>query len=209
MRRRAEGEGGEKIGGAEEFEGAVLGGAEAAFFLGMKVVVAGEVQPAVDDVAEDFLGEGDLVFFGVGEGGVHRDADVAGVAERFVALEGDDIRRGRIVEVVGVEFGESGVGQEGDGEFARGDGGRVWRGKAEGAGSAAAGWAQGWEVGGGNAEIGVEVGECFGEGAAVEAEARVAVGEGEFAHGGGVRKGNNRSQVWERGDFTQRERERI
>jgi hypothetical protein len=185
MEGRSEGESGEAAGGAEKFKGAFLGGAEAAFFLGLKIVVAGKVEPAVDDVAEEFLGERNAVFFGVGAGGVHRDADVAGVTEGLVALEGDDVGGARVVEVVGVEFGEGAVGEEGDREFTR-------RGAtALEFGAATPGGAEGGEIGGGESEMGVEVDEGAGQSAAVEAEARVAVREGEFAHWGRSQEGES------------------
>lgn len=181
----AEAEGGEEAGGAEQGEGAVFGGALAAFFGGLEVVVAGEVEPAVDDVAEELFREGQVVAGGVGEGGVHGDADVAGVVEGGIALEGDDIGRSRIVEKVGVEAGEGGVGEESDGEFAKRDAARGSDGVFQlGAGAAAAGGGEGGEIGGGEAEIGVEAVEGAGEHAAVEAELRVAIVDGEFAHGG-------------------------
>ena len=75
----------------------------------------------MDDVAEQFLVEGEAMFFGVGESGVGRDADIPGVAEGLVAFEGDDIGGRRVVEVVGVESGQRGIGQEGDRKLARWD----------------------------------------------------------------------------------------
>lgn len=69
----------------------------------------------MDDVAQELLGEGEFVFLGVGEGGVDRDADVARVVDGGVAFEGDHIGRCRVVQEIGVQAGEGGVGQEGDG----------------------------------------------------------------------------------------------
>ena len=60
------------------------------------------------------------------EGGVDGDADFAGGAEGRVALEGDHVGGRGVGEEIGVELGESGVGEEDEGEFA-GRGGEAGR----------------------------------------------------------------------------------
>lgn len=44
--------------GAEDFERAGFGAAHDAFFGGLKIVVAGEVEPAMDEVEGEFGAEG-------------------------------------------------------------------------------------------------------------------------------------------------------
>ena len=52
------------------------------------------------------------------EGGVGRDADLAGGAFGGVAGKGDDVGGRRITEEVGMQLREGGVGQEDEGELA-------------------------------------------------------------------------------------------
>ena len=109
-------------------------------------------------------------------GGVGRDADLASGAEGWSAFESDDVGGRRIVEEVGVELGEGCVGEEDEGEFAGGHG-REWRGGF---------WRAPRRIRrsqGSRGKIGVEGVNDAGDGAAVEAEARVAVGDGDFAGG--------------------------
>ena len=73
------------------------------------------MKPAVDDVAQEFLGERQLVFGGVGEGGINRDADVARMIECGISFKRDDVGGGRVVEEIGMQEGERWVGQQGDG----------------------------------------------------------------------------------------------
>jgi hypothetical protein len=60
--------------------------------------------------------------FGAGgelpEGGVGRDADLAGRAERSVAFERDHVGDGRIVEEISVKLREFGIGDENERELA-------------------------------------------------------------------------------------------
>ena len=74
------------------------------------------------DVKCEFFGEVAVVRGGEGGGGIGGDADLAGALERGVAFEGDDVGRGRIVKKIVVNAGESGVGEDGEGEFAWRDG---------------------------------------------------------------------------------------
>ena len=105
-------------GGRQQPQGAGLGAAHDALPGGGEVVVAGEVQPAVDEVEGELGREVAALAPGKGGGGVGGDADLAGGAERGVAGEGDDVGRGGVGEEVGVEAGERGVGQEDEGERA-------------------------------------------------------------------------------------------
>lgn len=168
---------------AQQVHRAGFGAAHFTFFGGLKVVVAGEVEPAVDEVEREFGGEsgeeflwertrGGNVFRGrLTEGGVDGDADLAGETGSGVAFERDDVGDRRVVEEFGVELREGGVGEEDEGEFAGG--------------------ATAAEVGG----VGVEDGDGAFDRAAVEAEPRVAVGDGDRAgfHGAAIawRKGRS------------------
>ena len=75
----------------------MLGGGHAVLFGGGGVVVAGEVQEAVDGVEGEF-GGGVVAKF-AGAGGGDRGAD-----EDFAVGEGDDIRRAGDAEEVAVDF---------------------------------------------------------------------------------------------------------
>ena len=110
--------------GTNQAQSAGLGAAHDAFFGRFKVVVAGEVQPAVDDVEQEFGGKsgGGGAGAKLAEGGVDGDADLAGDAVGGVAFEGDNVGDGRVVEERGVDFGEDGVGEEYEREFAGGAG---------------------------------------------------------------------------------------
>ncbi len=55
---------------------------------------------------------------GLPHGGVGGDADFPGKAVIRIAGEGDDVGDARIGEKVGMEPGETGVGEEREGEFA-------------------------------------------------------------------------------------------
>jgi hypothetical protein len=113
----------------------------------------------------------------VAAGGVGGDADFAGGAEGGVALEGDHVGGRGVGEEVGVELGEVGVGEEDEGEFAG-------RSEEEFRFSI---FDFRMRDGGMGRELGVEEVDDARDGAAVEAEARVAVGEGDGAsvQGGG------------------------
>jgi len=84
---------------------AALGATHRAFFRRHQIVVAGEVQPAMDDVKRKFGAEVAAVFLRVGGGGVGRDADLAGDAVLRIALKRDHVGRGRILEKVVVQPG--------------------------------------------------------------------------------------------------------
>ena len=120
IRRGFECETRHRFGGLEHFHRAGFGGAHEAFFGGLEVVVAGEVQPAVNHVKSQFFAEIAGMFLGVGGGGVGGNADLASDAERGLALEGDDVGCGWVVEKIGVELGQFGVAHEGEREFAGG-----------------------------------------------------------------------------------------
>lgn len=105
------------------------------------------------------------------EGGVGGDADFAGGAEGGVTLEGDHVGGRGVVEEVGVELGEVGVGEENEGEFAGRCGEKFRISILD------------FRFG----EVGVEEVDHARYSAAVEAEARVTIGEGDGAsvQGGG------------------------
>ena len=58
---------------------------------------------------------------GENPGGVDGDADFASLAKRGSAAKGDDVRRRRIVEKRGVQAGQRGIGEKGDGQFSSRD----------------------------------------------------------------------------------------
>ena len=99
------------------------------------------------------------------EGGVGGDADLAGGSEGGVPFKGDHVGDRGIVEEIGVELGEGGVGEEDEGEFAG-------RSREDFRFSIFD-----FRFG----EVGVEEVDDARDGAVVEAEAGVAVGEGDGA----------------------------
>ena len=108
---------------AQQPKGTGFGAAHQAFFPGLQIVVTGEVEPAMDDVKEEFGGEGGLgARSGLAKRGIDRNTDLARGAVGGVAFEGDNVGDGRVVEERGVEFGEDGVGEEYEREFAGGAG---------------------------------------------------------------------------------------
>jgi len=114
----------------------------------------------VDDVEGEFLAEIALVLLRVGGGGVGGHADLAGDAELGLALKGDHVGRGRVVEEIVVEFGEFRVGHEREREFAVGAAAEEFL------------------------AVFVEDGDDAGDGFFVEAQARVGVVDVERAgHG--------------------------
>lgn len=168
--------------GTNQAQSAGLGAAHDAFFGRFKVVVAGEVQPAVDDVEQEFVGKsgGGRAGAELAEGGVDGDADFAGDAVVGVALEGDHIGDGRVVEERGVKFGEVGIGQENEGELTR---------RAE----------RNFGIEPPDFRIskfGVEGVDGADQGAAVEAKAGVAVGDGDLAGWGGGHGRERSDQAW-------------
>jgi len=137
----------------------VLGSAHRPLLDRHQIVVTGEVQPAVHDVERELFRERAAVFPGVRGGGVGRHANLARETERGLAGEGDDIGRLRISEKIGVEPGEVRIGEQGHGKFT----GRTAAAEARG--------------------VRIENVDDLPERATVDAEARMAVGDGEAAHG--------------------------
>ena len=91
----------------------------------MYFIVSGEVEVDVESGARrhrmgagEFFGEVVAVLFRVGAGGVGGDADLAGLAEGGLALEGDDVGRRGVGEEAAVQVGLLVVGEEGEGELA-------------------------------------------------------------------------------------------
>ncbi len=151
-------EGGNGVGLGEEFQGAGFRAAHETFFVRVQVVVAGEVEPAVDEVKGELGGKVVFMGLGVGGGGIGGDADFAGDVEVGLALESDDVGGGGVVEEIGVELGLLGIGEDDEGELALG------AATAESAGG------------------GVEELDGAQDAWAGDAQARVAVGDDDFAH---------------------------
>ena len=103
----------------QQFHRASFSGTHATLLCRSQIVVAGEMQPAVHDVEHQLCGEIAAVLPRVSEGGVGRNADFTGESGDAIAFERDDVRRGRIVHEIGVNLGESAVGEKRDREFAR------------------------------------------------------------------------------------------
>jgi len=82
------------------------------------VVEAAEVEPAVDEVEGEFLGEIATVFLAVVLGKFGGDADFTGGFVVRAALKGDDVSRFRVLVVSDVELGVFFCAEKGDGEFA-------------------------------------------------------------------------------------------
>lgn len=131
------------------------------------------MQPAVHEVKRELGGEGGLQArrecAGVGmagdlaEGGVGGDADFTGDAEGRVTFKRDHVGDRRIVEEVGVKLGEGFVGKKNERQFA----GRAAVAKF--------------------LRVLVEGGDGARDGAPVDAQTRVAVGEGKgTVHGKSV-----------------------
>ena len=164
----------QRVAGDQKLHGPCFGAAHCAFLGGLEVVVAGEVEPAVDEVQYEFGGEiparADLA-----DRGVNRDADFAGGALCRVAFEGDDVGGSRVGEEVGVKLGEGGVSQENEGELAG------WNFRISildlrlgGTGLVTATCGK---------KFGVEGVNYTGHGAAIQAQAGVAVSDEDFAMG--------------------------
>ena len=97
----------------------LFGGAHAAFFSRFEVVVACEVQPAMDDVEREFGAKIVAVFGREGGGGVGGHADLPGRAEGGFAGKGDHIGGGGVIQKLGMEIGDGVIIHEGEGEFSR------------------------------------------------------------------------------------------
>ena len=102
----------------QEFHGHCLSAAHDAFFRRFKIVITGEMEPAMHQVEGEFRGELPLVPAGVAGRGVHGDANLARDAKRGIAFKRDHVGRRRIVEEVGVQLRERGIGEENKGKFA-------------------------------------------------------------------------------------------
>jgi hypothetical protein len=106
--------------GVQEGQSARLGGAHAFLVCRQKVIVAGEVEPAVHDVEGQLLRKITAMLFREGAGGVSRDADFSRLPRLGRgAGKGDDVGRRRIAEERGMQARQGGVGEKGEGEFAR------------------------------------------------------------------------------------------
>ena len=151
-------EGGDGVGFGEEFQGAGFGAAHETFLVGVQIVVAGEVEPAVDEVEGELGGKVVFMDLGVNNGNISRNTDFAGDVEVGLALESDDVGGGGVVEEIGVELGLLGIGEDDEGELALG------AATAEAAGG------------------GIEELDGAQDGRAGDAQARVAVGDDDFAH---------------------------
>jgi len=100
-----------------------LGPAHAALLRGGQVVMAGEMQPAVDDVEGELRREparSARSRTGLADRGVGRHADLPGHSGLVVpgVVESDDIRCGRIAQKPRMEPGERRVREEDNGEIA-------------------------------------------------------------------------------------------
>ena len=155
--------------GAEDFHGASFGTTHDPFLGGLEVVVAGKVKPAVDQVERQLGREIAAGLTREGSGGVGRYTNFTCNLEGGIALERDDVGRRGVSEEVGVELRKRGVGEEDEGEF-------TGRGGAK-TGSRGASWSGG--------EISVERVDYADDSAAIDPEARMAIGDGNLARGSG------------------------
>ena len=148
-------------GGGEVLHRAGFGAAHEAFLRGLQIIVAGEMEPAVHEIKRKLGGKIAAVSLRVTGGGIGGNADLAGDAVGGIAFEGDDVGRRRVVEEIGVELRESGVGEENEGEFA----GRAAAAKFGG--------------------VSVEPGDDLRDGPARHVQTRMAVGDLEGARQSG------------------------
>jgi len=84
------------------------------------VVVAGEVEQAVEDEDLQFAGEGVALIGGLAAGGFNADGEVAGQLFCANAFGGERENVGGFVFAaeLAVEFADGGIGGEEDGDFA-------------------------------------------------------------------------------------------